>query len=86
MYTASLPLSPGLVTRWAPNWVVALADVVAWALLVENCSPVSETIGAGNWLLDLGLWTFAAGCVALRLGMLGLRLGGPAWTVAATQS
>ena len=67
---------------------MALADVVAWALLVENYSPISETIsalavGAGSWLLDLGLWTFAAGCVALGLGMLGLRLGGRAWALAA---
>lgn len=67
--------------------VVALADVVSWALLVEDYNPIGKTIsalavGAGSWLLDLGLWTFAAGCVALASGMFRLRLGGWAWLLA----
>ena len=49
--------------------VAALADSDTWALLVQNYNPISKTIrvlavGPGNWLLDLGPWTFAAGCVA----------------------
>lgn len=54
---------------------VALADIIAWSLLVDNYSPIRNTIsalavGSGSWLLDLGLWTFAAGCLALGTGML----------------
>lgn len=68
--------------------VVVFADIASWALLVENYNPISETIsalavGAGSWLLDLGLWTFAAGCVALGLGMLRRRLEGWTWILAA---
>ena len=67
---------------------VALADVVAWSLLVEDYNPISKTIsalavGAGSWLLDLGLWTFAVGCVALGLAMFRQRLGGTPWVLAA---
>lgn len=67
---------------------VALADVVAWALLVGNYSPMRETIsalavGAGSWLLDLGLWVFAFGCLALGYGMFRWYFRDRAWRVAA---
>ena len=65
-----------------------MADIVGWALLVEDYNPINKTIsalavGAGSWLLDLGLWTFAAGSVALGLGMLQRNLGGWTWLLAA---
>lgn len=68
--------------------VVALADIVTWGLLIENYNPFSKTIsalavGTGSWLLDLGLWTFAAGCVGLGFGMFRRHLGGLTWLLAA---
>lgn len=68
--------------------VVALADVAGWTLLVENYSPISETISAlavgdGSWLLDIGLWIFAAGCLALGYGMFRWHLGTRSWKLAA---
>lgn len=68
--------------------LVALADIVSWVLFVEDYNPISKTIsalavGAGSWLLDLGLWTFAGGCVALGLGMFRRRLGNWTWLLAA---
>nr|WP_111300165.1 DUF998 domain-containing protein [Paracoccus saliphilus] len=55
--------------------VVAVADIIAWSLLVDHYSPVRNTIsalavGPGSWLLDLGLWVFAVGCLSLGVGML----------------
>lgn len=68
--------------------IVALADIVSWVLLVEGYNPIRETIsalavGGGSWLLDLGLWTFAGGCVALGLGMFRRRRGSWTWLLAA---
>lgn len=68
--------------------LVALADIVSWVLFVEDYNPINKTIsalavGAGSWLLDLGLWTFAGGCVALGLGMFRRRLGNWTWLLAA---
>ena len=68
--------------------VVALTDIIAWALLVESYSPIRETIsalavGPGSWLLDIGLWIFAAGCVALAFAMFRWHLGARAWRLAA---
>ena len=65
---------------------VALADVIAWAVIVEDYSPISETIsalavGPGSWLLDAGLWTFAAGCLALGAAMYRWRPGGLLWVL-----
>ena len=63
---------------------VVLADVIAWAVIVENYSPISETIsalavGPGSWLLDLGLWLLAGGCVALGIAMYRWRPDGSLW-------
>lgn len=68
--------------------IVALADIVAWTLLVGNYSPISETISAlavgdGSWLLDLGLWAFAFGCLALGYGMSRWYFRDRAWMIAA---
>lgn len=61
--------------------IVALADILAWTLLVEHYSPISKTIsalavGEGSILLDAGLWSFAAGCLTLGVGMFRWNKGG----------
>lgn len=51
------------------------ADVTSW-ILAENYNPVAQSIsslavGPASWLVDLGLWAFAAGCLAVAVGLWG---------------
>lgn len=67
--------------------MAVLADAVSW-VLAETYDPVRQTIsslavGPSSWLIDLGLWTFAAACFAIGTGMLSLRIPARLWVFAA---
>lgn len=49
------------------------ADVSSW-IVAENYNPVAQSIsglavGRSSWLIDLGLWAFTAGCLAVAAGL-----------------
>ena len=69
---------------------VVASDIIAWSL-VENYSPISQTIsdlaaGASSWLLDLGLYLFAAAWFAVAVGSWAWRLAGLSWRIAAASA
>ncbi|MFZ3585540.1 DUF998 domain-containing protein, partial [Loktanella sp. DJP18] len=67
--------------------VVGLTDIVSWQLVAKSYDPISQTIsdlavGSASWLLDFGLWVFAAGCLAQGLAMLLQHGRRPSWVLA----
>ena len=65
---------------------VVACDLTAWAV-VEGYNPASQSIsalaaGEASWIIDLGLWLFAAACTGLAIGVFRWRLDGAYWTAA----
>ena len=61
-------------------------DAISW-ILADSYNPISQSIsnlavGASSWLIDAGLWFFAAGCVAVAAGLWSLRIEARYWTAA----
>ena len=59
------------------------ADVISW-VIAGNYNPVSQSIsalavGPSSWLIDLGLWAFVVGCLAVAAGIWALRLPARPW-------
>jgi len=68
--------------------VVVATDVIA-SFIVENYSPVSETIsdlaaGQSSWILDWGLQIGGVGIIACGIGLLVWQLDGWRWNIACT--
>lgn len=66
--------------------LVVAADFIGWAI-VEKHNPISETISKlaiGNyaWVMDWGLNLFAAGIIAVAVGMFRWNFGNKKWKLA----
>lgn len=60
-----------------------VTDIISW-LLAENYSPIAHSIsnlavGSSSWLMDIGLWVFALGCVAVAVGLWTWRVRAKWW-------
>lgn len=70
----------GLICAGVP----IVTDIISW-FLARGYSPVENSIsklavGPSSWMMDVGLWVFAAGCVAAAIGLWAWRVHAKYWT------